>query len=254
MRSGRPAASQPDHETLDHEVIILAAGDSTRLFPVTRKFPKCLLEIDGQNLLNRQIESFRSQGINRFTIVAGYQFEKILPITKKERLAIITNRIYERTGSLYSLWLSRRNYETGIIIINSDVYLLPELAAKIALPSSSNAALVDPLAEWDEESTKVKIEGERVTQWSRSLSSTESSGENLGIVRISREHVGEFFGTVDRLVSNGHQAEWWPEALNEFVKRNTVIAVSSCGILWKEIDTVQDYLELQKAIRMRTEA
>ena len=57
--------------------IILAAGMSSRLRPVTNDKPKCMLKLFNETLLERQIKIFRNQNINDITIVTGYSSEVI---------------------------------------------------------------------------------------------------------------------------------------------------------------------------------
>ena len=42
------------------KAIVLAAGVGKRLWPVTQHKPKCLIEIGGQTLLSRYLESLAS--------------------------------------------------------------------------------------------------------------------------------------------------------------------------------------------------
>ena len=62
--------------TIDRALII-AAGSGSRLESLHRNKPKCLLEIHGQSILTRIIESLKTCGIGRITIVTGYQAEQI---------------------------------------------------------------------------------------------------------------------------------------------------------------------------------
>ena len=49
--------------------IILAAGEGTRLRPYTLDRPKCLVEINGESLLGRQIKVLNSEGINQIILM-----------------------------------------------------------------------------------------------------------------------------------------------------------------------------------------
>jgi len=51
--------------------IIIAAGSSSRLGKLTEALPKGLLEINGQMIIQRQIEFLRASGINDIVIVTG---------------------------------------------------------------------------------------------------------------------------------------------------------------------------------------
>ena len=58
--------------------IILAAGMSSRLYPITKDIPKCLLKIDGKQMLLHQLDLLNNLGVNNISIVTGYQSEQII--------------------------------------------------------------------------------------------------------------------------------------------------------------------------------
>ena len=51
------------------QAIILAAGVSKRLRPLTDTTPKCLLKIGNENLLERTVENVLANNINDFIFV-----------------------------------------------------------------------------------------------------------------------------------------------------------------------------------------
>ena len=59
------------------KVIILAAGMSSRLRPLTSNKPKCMLKLSNETLIERQIKIFHNHNINDITIVTGYRSEVI---------------------------------------------------------------------------------------------------------------------------------------------------------------------------------
>lgn len=59
--------------------LILAAGKGTRLYPISKKIPKVLFEIDGHPLLLRNIELMRDKlKIKKIFIIVGYGKEQIM--------------------------------------------------------------------------------------------------------------------------------------------------------------------------------
>ncbi len=52
--------------------LILSAGQGRRLLPFTADRPKCLIELDGRTVLERQIDNLRAGGIDHITVVTGY--------------------------------------------------------------------------------------------------------------------------------------------------------------------------------------
>ena len=58
-------------------VAILSGGMAKRLRPLTEKFPKALLDINGEPFISHQLRLLRSKGIVRVVICAGYLGEMI---------------------------------------------------------------------------------------------------------------------------------------------------------------------------------
>ena len=57
--------------------VILAAGDGTRLAPLTNKCPKPLVPVLGRPLIEYTLNSFVQVGIRDLVIVVGYRGEMI---------------------------------------------------------------------------------------------------------------------------------------------------------------------------------
>ena len=60
----------------DYLAIILAAGMGTRLGKEDA-FPKCMLEIDGQKLLDIQLDYLNQAGITEAVIIIGYKAQEV---------------------------------------------------------------------------------------------------------------------------------------------------------------------------------
>ena len=71
-----PRASFGDPEPVGRAVI-LAAGQGTRLERLAADAPKCLVELDGQSLLERALDALASQGVAEAVIVIGYRSEAV---------------------------------------------------------------------------------------------------------------------------------------------------------------------------------
>jgi len=57
--------------------LILAAGQGTRLRPLTDDKPKCLVPLMGKSLLERQISTLQDNGIDNIQIATGYRADQI---------------------------------------------------------------------------------------------------------------------------------------------------------------------------------
>ena len=58
-------------------VAILAGGLATRLYPVTKKIPKALLDINGKPFILHQLEILRREGVQKVVLCVGYLGEQI---------------------------------------------------------------------------------------------------------------------------------------------------------------------------------
>ena len=64
--------------------LILAAGYATRLYPLTKDFPKPLLEVAGKPILDWLIEDLDKTGlISEYIVVSNHKFAPIFEQTAK---------------------------------------------------------------------------------------------------------------------------------------------------------------------------
>lgn len=115
------------------KVIILAAGQGARLRPLTDNLPKCLVEVNGRSILERQLDIMRSCGIEEkdITIIAGYCGEVLQRRFSKTKMAITLNEKYATTNMVYSLMCAKELIEAeedllvsyGDIIYNENVLM-----------------------------------------------------------------------------------------------------------------------------------
>ena len=105
--------------------MILAAGYGKRLFPITEKIPKPLLEINGITLLDNTINFLHKLGCNQIVINTHYKHEQIQFAINKHRLREKIEIIYEEnildTGGAIknaSSFFKNRN----ILITNGDIF------------------------------------------------------------------------------------------------------------------------------------
>ena len=59
------------------KVILLVAGEGKRLRPYTLDRPKCMVEIEGISLIDRQLAVLNSEGIDNIVLIGGYKSEML---------------------------------------------------------------------------------------------------------------------------------------------------------------------------------
>ena len=90
-----------------NNAIIMAAGMSTRLAPLSFDKPKGLFEIKGEILIERQIKQLKDAGIDDITLVLGYKKESFFYLGEKYNVNILINPNYETKNNCETLYLAR---------------------------------------------------------------------------------------------------------------------------------------------------
>lgn len=128
--------------------LILAAGIGKRLQPLTNSIPKCLVEIDEKPLLNRNIEILINLGFEKLILVTGYKSEMIEMEVEKYsgqiEIEFVYNSDYDTTNNIYSLWLAEPNIKDPFVLIESDLFLLPETLIHFKRPDQIALDIFDP--------------------------------------------------------------------------------------------------------------
>lgn len=87
--------------------VILAAGAATRFVPLSLEQPKGLYEVNGQRLIDRQIEQLIEAGIADITLVLGYKKEMFYYLKEKYGVKFIINPSFLVKNNIESLRLAK---------------------------------------------------------------------------------------------------------------------------------------------------
>ena len=129
------------------KVIILAAGQGTRLRPLTDDRPKCMVEINGKSIIQRQIDTMLSCGIEEedIYIVTGYRGDQLRKYFHNTRIHFIENIDYEKTNMVCSLMCARQimQQETDILIAYGDIVYSESVLNEILLSTENMSVMTD---------------------------------------------------------------------------------------------------------------
>jgi choline kinase len=239
------------------KAIILAAGKGTRLNGVDLK-PKCLFEVGGRTLLDRQLSALAAAGINDVVLVLGFEAERIRRHCPPN-VSFVLNTRFEETSSLYSLWLAREHLTDGFVVLNCDVLFHPQLLTRLLSAPFHDALLIDLVDKQNnqlgDEEMKVKLDDGRVVDIRKDLAPAEADGENVGVVKFSAQGAKRLIDEMDSLISRGGcERDWAPRAFRAYALRYPLHAISTEDYPWIEIDFPADYQRAQKEILPRIEA
>ena len=229
--------------------VILAAGRGSRLNGTAANVPKCLVQLGGTSLIERQIRVLREAGVDDVVVVVGCEAERVRRVCGS-RITYVENARYSETNSMYSLWLARALLYEGFVVLNCDVLFHPVLIDDLLSARHEDALLVGyrdaEAPPFGDEEMKVKVRAGRVIAISKEMDPAEADGENLGIVKFGRHGAAALVRIMERLVAGGSLREWAPRAFGEFAKTRPLHAIGTRGYPWIEIDFPQDY---ERAVR-----
>ena len=110
--------------------IILAAGMGTRLGKYTENLPKGMLNFNGKPLIQWQVDTLRSCGINDIIIVKGYEPDKI----NIEGVKYYENKDYANTNMVETLMEAEDEMDDEILVCYADILYEKEVIEKIKMP------------------------------------------------------------------------------------------------------------------------
>ncbi|MCI8378517.1 MAG: phosphocholine cytidylyltransferase family protein [Lachnospiraceae bacterium] len=129
------------------KVIILAAGQGTRLRPLTDNCPKCMVKVNGKSIIERQLDTMRSCGIKEedITIVAGYCSNILVEHLKNTEIQIIINREYKTTNMVYSLMCTKEMLQKmeDVLVSYGDIIYGKPVLQKILDSCEEMSVVVD---------------------------------------------------------------------------------------------------------------
>jgi choline kinase len=183
-------------------VIILAAGQGSRLRPITNNKPKCLVEVAGKPLLEHQIETLHNCKIKDINIIGGYCAEQL----RRFNLPLYINESYAETNMVNTLFVAKdiMTGDSDLIISYGDIVYEPKVLtalqavkAPITIAVDQNwkkywaERLDDPLS--DAETLKLTDDNLVVELGKKPKSYNEIQGQYIGLIKIQAEFVKNLF-------------------------------------------------------------
>jgi len=241
--------------------IILAAGPSSRLRPLTNDSPKTLLEIEGKSLLQRLFDVQRSCGINDIAVVRGYLKEHI----DFPNITYFDNNDYMDNNILVSLFYAEEFMDgpDGFIFSYCDILYSKEVVQKL-LDSPHDISLIIDTA-WakryegrtahpTDEAELACVEKGKVTQLSKFFNPDAAYGEFIGLAKFSQKGAELLRRNYHRARQNKwtkfngrfHDATnmeyaYLTDMIQELIERGYPVHSVDIQNNWVEIDTMQDF-------------
>jgi choline kinase len=236
-----------------NHAILLAAGQGTRLLPITATLPKCLVEVGGRTILQHQLAALAEAGVERATVMTGYrhvQVEQALAGSQPLAVATRFNPFWAVASSIGSVWGARDLMAEPFCILNGDtLFDATILRQALRAPVRSIGLVVEPIAAADYDDMLVSLDGGQVSTVSKDLPEEEATHRSLGLVVVNG--FAEYRATLEEIIGERNGVGAYHHAIvDRLARRWLVSAIERAPGLWQEIDRPEDIV----AWRMRHEA
>ena len=230
--------------------LIVAAGESSRLYPRTLDKPKCLLEIDGEPIIERSLRLLAENGIDDVCVVVGYRDEMIRE-QLGDRVDYVANPFFEITNNMASMWMGMEEFDgDDFVYMHSDLVFEPSImkdflqgvegaAAGLAVDFASNHA----------EAMKVRTREGDFVESSKEIPAADTAGEWIGLAYFDAAMAARLGRTIERQLLDGEHnwQNYDTSAFTELAGEGAKFTLPETdGRPWKEIDTEEDYDEARE--------
>ena len=242
----------------NNKALIIAAGLGSRLKKHTENLPKCMLDFGGKTLLQRQLDSYKKNGIKDISLIRGYKKEKI----NYKGIKYFENTDYKNNNILNSIFYAEKVINGNIIISYSDILFDTSVVERTLNSNHDISVVVDidwrgyyvgrkdhPISEAENVIFNSNNEVEKIGKIN--TGKEEVHGEFIGMIKLSNrgtELFKEHFHRLKKIYWNKpfQRAKIFQKAyLTDFIQELVDIGIKvHCVIIesgWKEIDTVEDY-------------
>lgn len=229
------------------QAIILAAGLSKRLRPLTDSIPKCLLKVGEKTILEMTINNILKNGINDFVMVTGYRGHMIKEFIGNKypdlHIKFITNSDYENNNNSFSLWMTKDYISGNCILLDSDILFDYRIISKLLASEHKNCLAVNCNHKLSEEEIKVIVDSaNKILHIGKDPDPLKSKGESIGIERFSNDFFKKLALVLERKVVKEHNVnEFYEVSFQELIDQgNGIFAVDVSEYRSMEIDTPAD--------------
>ena len=229
------------------KLIILAAGQGSRLRPLTENCPKGLVPLHGKPLMEWQIASARAAGITEIAIVCGFQAEK-MPF---EDVHYFFNPHYASTNMVETLKCARSFWDGGFIASYSDILFEPEMLRQQMKSPHPISVIVD--IQWkpyweqrfenvleDAETLKMDGEGKILEIGAKPGDISEIQGQYVGLSGFADSAVPELEKFLDHSDCRLTPGSDMTDLLQELISKKICVHSSGFDAGWLEIDSLKD--------------
>jgi choline kinase len=242
------------------KAIILAAGMGDRLRPLTNNKPKCMVELFGKSIIERQIEIFRSCQIDEIIVITGYQSQLI----NLKNVTYYSNPKFKTTNMVETLFCAKEKLTDSVIISYGDIIFEKYILEKLIASQEDFSIVVDKNWEkyWkmrfenplDDAESLVLDKDNFITDIGKKVENlSDICGQYIGLMKFQNLgliSLNEFYKKTKEKAKNGinplnpdlpFERSYMTDFLRGLISENYKLKSIMIENGWLEVDTINDY-------------
>ena len=229
------------------------AGEGKRLRPYTLDRPKCMVEIDGISLIDRQLSVLKAEGLDNIVMVGGYKSEML----KRESVKLKLNPRYYETNMVWTMFCAEEELEGGVIVSYGDIVYSTGILQALLKSKADIAVTIDKEWEsyWEErnenplndaETLKLRDDGTISAIGQKPKSLSEIEGQYMGLMKFSAEgikQIKQIFNTAVKtggLLGKPVENSYMTDLLQAVIDTDSLVTAVPVHGEWVEVDNAND--------------
>jgi choline kinase len=237
------------------KAVILSAGQGKRLLPLTADNPKCLLNIEGQTLIEWQIGELAKCGIERVSVVTGYRADRVEQLLARRydprRVRVLYNPTYSWADNLFSCWAARHEMGKEFVLINGDtLFEAAVLERLLDAPVHPVTVVTHKKSHYDADDMKVSLDGDRLVDIGKKLAPERVDAESIGMILFRQKGPVMFGRALDSAMCEPSASKkWYLSVIARMARSMPVWTFAANGLQWCEVDYPADLKPARKVVR-----
>ena len=228
----------------------MAAGLGSRFGKMTETMPKGFIEVGGQSMVVRSIETLVACGIQRIIIGTGYKKEAYEALREKyPQIECVFSPRYAETNSMYTLWNCREVIgDDDFLLLESDIIYSRNAITELQENVHPDMMLITPVTKFQDQ-YYVEYDGDGIlTRCSTTRSEIDAKGELVGIHKLSSPFYHQMCVAYKSIVTEKPKLGYEYQLLWMSQHVCPVYVLNSSDVKWYEIDDEQDLAYAEKKI------
>ena len=233
------------------KAFIFNSGVGSRMEHLTKNNPKALVELsNGETILGRQIRLLKDCGIKEYIITTGPFEQQIKDFTsniKGIEITYVKNEIYDKTNSIYSLYLAKDLIDDDFIVLHGDLVFNKQIVKHILNSHKSDIALIGKTVPLPDKDFKGLVVNERLKHIS-----VDIYGENTyalqPMYKISKDSIHLWLNKVEKMINDNTLSVYAENALNDILDEVNFSILDYSNEYIDEIDNLEDLERVSKLI------